>query len=227
VGSSATLGTGSFFKGNILALTSITVTTGVMIDGRVLARNGAVTLDTNTITKADCAVSHLSITVPGSANLGSAALGGTISGHLGTVTVDASGVNSWTATASATDFTSGGGSPAQTIPKSNVSQWSGPVTAQTGSGTATPGQATAAQAQNLSTTRTAFSLQSGGPVTADLESDADHLGACLRAGRYLQRNRHALGPVVAASPRAAHLRHRPGRWGRARGRGPSWTLDSD
>jgi hypothetical protein len=47
VGSSATLGTGSSFQGNILALTSITLTTGADIDGRTLARNGAVTLDTN------------------------------------------------------------------------------------------------------------------------------------------------------------------------------------
>ncbi len=55
VGSSATLGTYSSFIGNILALTSITVTTGTVVDGRVLARNGAVTLDTDTITVAICA----------------------------------------------------------------------------------------------------------------------------------------------------------------------------
>ena len=55
VGSSATLGTGSTFRGTILALTSITVTTGVTVDGRVLARNGAVTLDTDTITRPSCA----------------------------------------------------------------------------------------------------------------------------------------------------------------------------
>ncbi|HVC88858.1 MAG TPA: ice-binding family protein [Gaiellaceae bacterium] len=54
VGSSATLGTGSSFRGTILALTSITVTTGATVDGRVLARNGAVTLDTNTITTSSC-----------------------------------------------------------------------------------------------------------------------------------------------------------------------------
>jgi hypothetical protein len=56
VGSSATLGTNSTFKGNILALTSITLTTGANVQGRVLARNGAVTLDTNTITKPTCAI---------------------------------------------------------------------------------------------------------------------------------------------------------------------------
>lgn len=47
VGSSATLGTNSNFAGNILALTSITLTTGADLRGRALARNGATTLDTN------------------------------------------------------------------------------------------------------------------------------------------------------------------------------------
>jgi len=54
VGSSATLGTGSSFMGNILALTSITLTTGAMVDGRVLARNGSVTMDSNTTTDSTC-----------------------------------------------------------------------------------------------------------------------------------------------------------------------------
>ena len=60
VGSSATLGTNSHFNGNILALTSITLTTGANVVGRVLARNGAVTLDTNTITAPTCAVTPTS-----------------------------------------------------------------------------------------------------------------------------------------------------------------------
>lgn len=55
VKSNATLGTNSTFIGNILALSSIAVTTGVTIDGSVLARNGAVTLDQDTITKNTCA----------------------------------------------------------------------------------------------------------------------------------------------------------------------------
>ena len=49
VGSSATLGLGTKFVGHILALTSITVTTGVSVSGSVMALMGAVTLDTNTI----------------------------------------------------------------------------------------------------------------------------------------------------------------------------------
>jgi len=49
VGSSATLGTDSVLKGTIIAFSSITATTNAAVDGRLLAINGAVTLDTNTI----------------------------------------------------------------------------------------------------------------------------------------------------------------------------------
>ena len=57
VGSSATLGAASTFKGNILALTSISLGTTGNIEGRVLAQNGAVTLGgSNVITRATCVV---------------------------------------------------------------------------------------------------------------------------------------------------------------------------
>ncbi len=55
IGSSATLGTSSVFAGNILALTSISVNDGVTLNGRALARNGAVTMINDTITAAQCA----------------------------------------------------------------------------------------------------------------------------------------------------------------------------
>jgi len=54
VGSSATLDTTTSFKGNILALTSIAMNTGATLEGRALARNGSVTLDTNVITRPAC-----------------------------------------------------------------------------------------------------------------------------------------------------------------------------
>jgi hypothetical protein len=50
VGESATLGTTTAFAGSILALTSITLNTGATVTGRVMARNGAVTLDSNRVT---------------------------------------------------------------------------------------------------------------------------------------------------------------------------------
>src|SRR6185436_11409036 len=50
VGSSATIGGSSVFKGSILADQSITMNSGATLDGRALARNGAVALDANTIT---------------------------------------------------------------------------------------------------------------------------------------------------------------------------------
>ena len=50
VGTSATLGVTSIFKGNILADQSISLATGAVADGRMLARIGAVTLQGNTVT---------------------------------------------------------------------------------------------------------------------------------------------------------------------------------
>jgi hypothetical protein len=55
VGSSATLGTTTAFKGNILALTSVTLNTGATVSGRTLARNGAVTMDANHVSILSCA----------------------------------------------------------------------------------------------------------------------------------------------------------------------------
>jgi hypothetical protein len=53
VGSSATIGVGSHFAGNILANTSITLVSGAVLDGRALAGavsgTGAVTMDDNTV----------------------------------------------------------------------------------------------------------------------------------------------------------------------------------
>jgi len=49
IGSSATLGTNSEIVGSVLALVSITVTSGTSVSGRVFALAGAMTLDTNAI----------------------------------------------------------------------------------------------------------------------------------------------------------------------------------
>lgn len=52
VGSSATLGSGTRLVGTVVAMTSITMVTGAsLLPGRALARNGAVTLDSNLISQ--------------------------------------------------------------------------------------------------------------------------------------------------------------------------------
>jgi type VI secretion system secreted protein VgrG len=69
VGSSATLGTDTAFEGNILALTSITLNTRAsIVEGRALARNGAVTLDSNSISN-ECAT-ITAVPLPVGASLG-------------------------------------------------------------------------------------------------------------------------------------------------------------
>jgi outer membrane autotransporter protein len=68
VGSSATLGTGTLFTGDILALTSIALNTGANINcGAALARNGAVTLDTNKISICNLAAATVGSVIGSSA----------------------------------------------------------------------------------------------------------------------------------------------------------------
>lgn len=77
VGSSATLGTTTSFAGNILALTSITMNNSASIGcGRALARNGSVTMDTNSVSidTQGCEASSSSIPEPGTAVLLGASL---------------------------------------------------------------------------------------------------------------------------------------------------------
>jgi hypothetical protein len=51
VGSSATFGTTSVFKGTIIAMESITFNTGATLDGRAMASNGTITMAGNTIVR--------------------------------------------------------------------------------------------------------------------------------------------------------------------------------
>jgi hypothetical protein len=68
VGSSATLGTSTAFAGNVLALTSITLNTSASITcGSALARNGAVTLQGNTISS--CGGGTSTVPEPGTLGL--------------------------------------------------------------------------------------------------------------------------------------------------------------
>jgi hypothetical protein len=101
------------------------------------------------------------ISVPAAKDLGSAATGtSSLSAQLGSMAVaDARGalLGTWTATVSSTDLTTGGRTANATIANAAVTSVSDPVTAQSGTAVRVPGQATSANAQTLSSARTAFS----------------------------------------------------------------------
>jgi hypothetical protein len=63
VGSSATLGTYTMFSGTILAQASITLNTGAVLNGRALARTGAVTLAGNSVTNPGAAGTSVPLTL--------------------------------------------------------------------------------------------------------------------------------------------------------------------
>ena len=119
VGSSATLGTDSNFVGNVLALTSITATTGSTILGSTLARNGAVTLDNNSVSRAICTVAEVTTTTASGAVTTTSGTGSTTTGSDG-------GTSGTTSPDSTTGTTGpGGGTTVTTAP---------------GGGAATPGR---------------------------------------------------------------------------------------
>jgi hypothetical protein len=142
----------------ILALTAAGLTVTAFTFGATTASAGTVT--TFTLTGG-----ALSISAPSTASLGTGSAGSTLSASLGSVTVsDSRGlvVATWTATASTTAFTTGGGTPAETIAASNVSYASGLATAQTGlSVVLLPGQLTTLLAAPMTSPVTAFSLTAG------------------------------------------------------------------
>jgi hypothetical protein len=141
VGSSATLGTGTSFTGDILALFSITLTTGSNTNGRALARNGAVTLDTNNVNTCGVSICPIITVNPASLPNGSvgtpysqtvSASGGTspytfslssgslptnllLNGATGAITGTPTTVGTFTFTITATDATGCSGSRLYTI----------------------------------------------------------------------------------------------------------------
>ncbi|MDX6266798.1 MAG: hypothetical protein QOD70_1538 [Frankiales bacterium] len=103
----------------------------------------------------------LAISVPVSANLGSATTGSaSLTGVLGDVTVTTGaslGSGGWVATVSATNFTTGGGTSAETIPASSIGYLSGAMTSSSGvaANVCVPGQLVSAT--SLGSPKTAFS----------------------------------------------------------------------
>lgn len=65
VGSSATLGTTTAFQGNLMALTSISLNNAATVTGRMLARNGQVSLINNVLNRPQCATGSTTTPTPG------------------------------------------------------------------------------------------------------------------------------------------------------------------
>jgi LPXTG-motif cell wall-anchored protein len=135
IGSSATLGTNSVFVGTVMALTSISATTGTTIQGRLLARNGSVTLDTNTITRPNCAPPTTTTTttapggstttVPGGGSTTSVPGGGSTTVPGGGSTTSVPGGGSTTVPGGGGTTVSGGGS-GSTVPGGGMGGPGGP-----------------------------------------------------------------------------------------------------
>jgi hypothetical protein len=133
----------------------------VAVAGLVLPAAGPAGASTTGSTTATFSIvsGALSISVPASASFGSVPSGATVvSALLGNVQVvdaRASTAGSWTATVSSTSFVTGAGSPAETVPASDVRYDPGNAIATTGTGTFTPGAD-----GSLATPITAFSASS-------------------------------------------------------------------
>ena len=207
--------TWSVSAGSLPAGLTLNASTGVLAGTPTTAGTASFTIKvtdaaSQTATKATSitiTAGLLTITVPASAALPSASPGGTTAAKLGTVTVTdnrGTATASWTATVTATTFTTGGGTAPETIPLTRTAYWSGPATATTGTGTLTPGQPNAAAAVNLTAPRTAFSLTGGSPVNS-ASWNPTLLGLAARSShrRHLHRHHHPLRRLTAFSARAA------------------------
>ncbi|SCL40134.1 hypothetical protein GA0074692_5614 [Micromonospora pallida] len=142
-------------------LLALSVLAGVVVTAAAPA--AAAPTDSTVVTFA-IGTANLEIFAPHSVNLGSTFAGTPIQGAIGPVqVVDARAAltATWVATVSSTEFSTGTGSAAETIPPALIEYWSGPLVSSTGSGTFVPGQPTQADAVTLSVPRTAFSKTSG------------------------------------------------------------------
>jgi hypothetical protein len=196
VGSSATVAVNSTFRGNILALTSVTVQTGATVDGRALARNGAVTLDTNVFTLPGCDLTTTTTSgATSSSSNTSSSTPTTVAGPTTTVapgatTTSAAGGSTTSTTAapvtsttvgSATS-TTGGGTTTTTVGSATSTTGGGTTTTTVGSATSTTAAAAATSTTRAGWTSTLTTGPSPGSATGGAGGDAGALTSAVRAG---------------------------------------------
>ncbi|MBI5070576.1 MAG: DUF3494 domain-containing protein [Deltaproteobacteria bacterium] len=199
VGSSATLGTGTSFIGHVIALTSITLTTGASVSGSVLARNGAVTLDSNTVGTSACGATP---TVPAAPTLGKA---------FGPAAIPAGGISTLTITLGNPDGADAGltGPLVDSLPD-------GLVLAATPGAVTTCGGALEATAGGSAVTLTGGTIPAGhrGRLGGDPDGRHDPGQGLLHGDGERDRRRRRQLPQLASRRRAAdqqRQQRRPGR----------------
>jgi uncharacterized repeat protein (TIGR01451 family) len=183
VGSSAVLGTTTSFVGSILALTSIALDTGASVSGRVLARNGAVTLDSNTVSAAVCGVPPVTPIPP------------TLSKSFSPATINAGGVSVLTITLSNANATAA----SLTTPLIDTLP-SGVVMAATPNATTTCGGTPTANGGGSTVTLTGGSIPANGSCAVTANVTAPAAGSfinSLPAGALQTSNGNNAAPAVA------------------------------
>lgn len=195
VGSSTTLGTGTAFAGTVMSLDSTTLNTGATVQGRAMARTGAVTLDTNSISVPSCATTTPTVTAPPTVTA--------------TPTVTTAPTTTATPTVGTTSTAGPTGSttPSPTLvpgtathgPTSPTGTGAGP-----GTGTGGPGTAAGSGPRPGSATATASSAMTGSTVPAG-HPDTGEGGAAVASPRrwMLAGGGLALLGAIAAAGRAA------------------------
>ena len=174
VGSSATLGTNSQIAGTIIANVSITANTGAVVDGRLFALTGAVTLDANTIGATACAPATTTTTAPPATTTTTPATTTTSVPPASTTTT--APATTTTSTAPATTTTSTGPATTTTVQPATTTTTAPPATTtttQVPAGTTTtqaPGTTTTTQAPGATTTTlapgTTTTMQAAGTTTS-------------------------------------------------------------
>ncbi|WP_414637432.1 ice-binding family protein [Amycolatopsis sp.] len=150
VGSSATLGTTSNFVGTIMALTSITVATGTVVDGRALARNGQVSLDDNVFTTPGCDTTPTTTTTPPTTTDTTSSTAPTDSTTETTTTTGETTTTTGETTSTTGETTSTTGETTSTT--GETTSTTGETTSTTGETTSTTGETTSTTGETTSTT---------------------------------------------------------------------------
>ncbi|HVL04818.1 MAG TPA: ice-binding family protein [Acidimicrobiales bacterium] len=151
VGSSATLGTNSQIAGTIIANVSITANTGAVVDGRLFALTGAVTLDANTIGGMNCPPASTTTTAPAATTTSTVPTTTTTTAVPGTTTTAVPATTTSTAAPATTTTTAVPGTTTSTTTPATTTTTQAPGATTT---TQAPGATTTTQAPGATTTTT-------------------------------------------------------------------------